>query len=88
MDEQRWSDAVTAFDRVAAAKGHLSDAGLYWKAYSLDKLGKTDEARATCDGLSKQQPTSPWNRECLVLQTRSMLDLTKLNSIWRSSRPD
>ena len=79
MDEQRWSDAVTAFDRVVAAKGHLSDAGLYWKAYSLDKLGRKDEARATCESLSKQQPASPWNRECLILQTRSTMDVTKLN---------
>ena len=81
MDEQRWADAVTAFDRVVAAKGHLSDAGLYWKAYSLDKLGKTDEARATCESLGKQQPGSPWNRECLILQTRSMMNVTKLTDL-------
>ena len=77
MDEQRWSDAVTAFDRVAAAKGQLADASLYWKAYSLDKLGRKDESRATCDGLMKQQPASPWNRECLVLRTRSTVDVKK-----------
>jgi hypothetical protein len=85
MDEQRWSDAVTDFDRVAAGKGQLSDASLYWKAYSLDKLGRKDESIATCDGLMKQQPSSPWNRECLVLRTRSMVDVAKLSELARQT---
>jgi HEAT repeats len=74
MDEQRWSDAVTAFDGVAAAKGKRADAGLYWKAYSLDKLGRKDDARAVCDSLRKEQPSSSWNRECIVLRARSGVD--------------
>jgi tetratricopeptide (TPR) repeat protein len=85
MDEQRWSDAVTDFDRVAAGKGPLSDASLYWKAYSLDKLGRKDESIATCDSLSKQQPTSPWNRECLVLRTRSVVDAAQLANLARQT---
>ncbi len=75
MDEQRWADAVSAFDKVAAAKGKRADAGLYWKAYSLDKLDKKDEARATCDALRKEQPSSSWNRECMVLRVRSKVDV-------------
>ncbi|HEV2618763.1 MAG TPA: tetratricopeptide repeat protein, partial [Acidobacteriaceae bacterium] len=70
MDEQRWPDAVTDFDRAAAINAQHSDASLYWKAYSLDKLGRKDEARATCDSLTKQQPQSPWNRECMMLTAR------------------
>jgi hypothetical protein len=81
MDEQRWSDAVAAFDRAAAAKGQLVDASLYWKAYSLDKLSRKDESRATCDGLMKLQPSSPWNRECLVLRARSTVDGTVLANL-------
>jgi hypothetical protein len=81
MDEQRWSDAVTAFDRVASAKGRRSDAGLYWKAYSLNKLGRNDESRATCDSLGKQQPSSPWNRECLALQARSAVKVAVLSQL-------
>jgi hypothetical protein len=68
MDEQRWTDAVTAFDQVAAAKGKHADAALYWKAYSLDKLGRKDEARSTCDVLRQQMPSSTWNKECVVLR--------------------
>ena len=68
MDEQRWADAVSAFDKVAAAKGKHADAALYWKAYSLDKLGRKDEAKSTCDGLRQQLPASSWNKECIVLR--------------------
>jgi tetratricopeptide (TPR) repeat protein len=85
MDEQRWSDAVTDFDQLAAGKGQLVDASLYWKAYSLDKLGRRDEAIATCDKLSKQLPTSPWNRECLVLRTRSVVDAAQLADLARQT---
>ena len=68
MDEQRWSDAVTYFDQVAAAKGKRADAALYWKAYSLQKLGRKDEAMSTCDSLKQQMSSSPWNKECVVLR--------------------
>ena len=78
MNEQRWSDAVTAFDRAAAAKGKREDASLYWKAYSLNKLGRKEEARATCDILRKQEPSSTWNRECIVLRAGSLTDATTL----------
>jgi tetratricopeptide (TPR) repeat protein len=81
MDEQRWSDAVTAFDQLASGKNELSDAGLYWKAYSLEKLGRRDESLATCDTLAKQQSMSPWNRECLILRTRSLIDVSALTQL-------
>jgi tetratricopeptide (TPR) repeat protein len=68
MDEQRWADAVAAFDKVAASKGKHADAALYWKAYSLDKLGRKDEARTVCESLRQQLPSSAWNKECVVLR--------------------
>jgi len=68
MDEQRWADSVATFDKVAAAKGKHADAALYWKAYSLNKLGRKDEAMSTCDSLKQQMPSSPWNKECAVLR--------------------
>ena len=54
MDEHRWPDAVSAFDKVISEKGKRVDAALYWKAYSLNKLGKTPLAIATCDQLHSQ----------------------------------
>jgi len=71
MDEQRWADAVTAFDQVAAAKGKRADAALYWKAYALAKLDRKDESRSTCDSLRRNYASSSWNKECIVLRTRT-----------------
>jgi len=67
MDENRWPDAVSAFDKVIAEKGKRVDAALYWKAYSLNKLGKMPLANATCDQLRSQFPDSPWNNDCSVI---------------------
>ena len=66
MDEHRWADAVAAFDQVG--KGKHADASIYWKAYSLDKLGRKTEAQAACDSLKQQFSSSPWNKECDVLK--------------------
>jgi hypothetical protein len=64
MDENRWQDAVSAFDKVISEKGKRVDAALYWKAYSLNKLGKTQLAIATCDQLHSQFADSSWNKDC------------------------
>ena len=63
MDEHRWQDAVSAFDKVISEKGKRVDAALYWKAYSLNKLGKAPLALATCDQLHSQFADSPWNKD-------------------------
>jgi tetratricopeptide (TPR) repeat protein len=83
MNDQRWSDAVTAFDKAAAAKGKRKDASLYWKAYSLDKLGRKDDARATCNILRREEPSSTWNRECVVLRAGSLTDANTLAALSR-----
>ncbi len=67
MDEHRWPDAVSAFDKVISEKGKRVDAALYWKAYSLNMLGKTPLAIATCDQLHSQFADSPWNKDCSVI---------------------
>ena len=51
MNEHRWADALVSFDRVVDAKGKKADAALYWKAYSLNKLGHGGLALATCSQL-------------------------------------
>jgi outer membrane protein assembly factor BamD (BamD/ComL family) len=66
MDENRWQDAVSAFDKVISEKGKRVDAALYWKAYSLNKLGKTQLAIATCDQLHSQFADSPWNKIAIL----------------------
>jgi len=74
MDENRWQDAVSAFDRVISEKGKRVDAALYWKAYSLNKLGKAPLAIATCDQLHSQFAESPWNRDCNAISLGVQVD--------------
>jgi HEAT repeat protein len=74
MDEHRWPDAVTAFDKVINEKGKRVDAAFYWKAYSLNKLGKTPLAIATCDQLHSQFADSPWNKDCAVISMDAQAD--------------
>jgi len=74
MDEHRWPDAVSAFDKVISEKGDRVDAALYWKAYSLNKLGKTPLAIATCDQLHSQFANSTWNKDCDAISVNVQVD--------------
>ena len=67
MNEQRWQDAIRSFDKVIAAKDRRSDAALYWKAYSLNKLRRHSDASSICNSLHAQYPNSTWNKDCDVL---------------------
>jgi hypothetical protein len=74
MDEHRWQDAVSAFDKVIGEKGKRVDAALYWKAYSLNKLGRAPLAIATCDQLHSQFADSPWNKDCNTISVDAQGD--------------
>ncbi len=80
MNEHRWSDAIASFDRVVDAKGKKADAALYWKAYSLNKLGKGPMAMATCFQLRSRYTESQWNRDCsaLTIELRSEMKMPVL----------
>ncbi len=67
MNEHRWQDAVTAFDKVIDAKDRRADAALYWKAYSLTKIHNPGLALTTCVQLRSQYITSSWNKDCAAL---------------------
>jgi HEAT repeat protein len=67
MNEHRWQDAIHSFDKVIAAKEKRSDAALYWKAYSFNKLQRHSASVAICNTLHAQYPDSSWNKDCDVL---------------------
>lgn len=71
MNEHRWQDAIHSFDKVVAAKDKRSDAALYWKAYSLNKLQRHSDAAAICGTLRAQYPDSSWNKDCDILSIGS-----------------
>ena len=60
LDEHDWQRAARTFSRVAEMKLEHADAALYWRAYSLAKLGQRGEAAATLLALQKSYPKSKW----------------------------
>ena len=72
LDEKRWERALEAFDQVAAQSGRRADGALYWKAYSLSKLGRRAEALAGLSELFKKYPESRWigDAKALEVETR------------------
>ena len=71
MDEARWNDAVNAFERSAKASPDQAQAALYWKAYSLEKLGRKDDATATCNVVISDPSKSQWKVECQRLSAET-----------------
>ena len=81
MDEGRWADAAATFDKAAAKNPNGSESSLFWKAYSLEKLGRHSDANATCDQLRSLHPASSWNGECATLRVQSSRDKATLQRI-------
>ena len=68
IDSNQYDRALEPLERVISAKGERADAAMYWKAYSLMKLARRDEALATLGQLTKQFPESPWVRDGRALE--------------------
>jgi len=68
LDEHRWDQALDRFTEVAARGGPEADGALYWKAYSLDRLARRNEALATIAELRKAFPNSRWLDDAKALE--------------------
>jgi tetratricopeptide (TPR) repeat protein len=68
IEDGRFDRAVSDLDRLIALKSRLTDQALYWKAYSLAKLGQRPEALATISDLTKQFPDSAWLKDGRALE--------------------
>jgi len=72
LDQRNYERALSSFDQyyrlMNADKDSRSDGALYWKAYTLNKLGKRDEATATLAQLEKNYPSSRWLSDAKALQ--------------------
>jgi hypothetical protein len=68
LDRGHWDTALSDFTDVAANAGPRADGALYWKAYSLNKLGRRDEAIATIAALRKSYPKSRWLNDANALE--------------------
>jgi hypothetical protein len=68
LDSRRWDQALEDFNQVAARAGSRADGALYWKAYTLDKLGRRDEAVAAIAELRKSYAGSRWLDDAKALE--------------------
>lgn len=68
IDRNQYDRALSPLDRVIAAKAERTDAAMYWKAYTLYKLARRDEAVTTVNQLQKEFPQSPWVRDARALE--------------------
>jgi len=68
LDQRQYDQAIKVFDRIITAKSERSDGALYWKAYALNRLGRSDEALASIAALRKDYPASHWLNDAQVLE--------------------
>lgn len=78
IDERRWAQAVTAFNRFVAENpsDRNVDAALYWLAHAYEKQNKLKEADETLDRLIERHPRSTWINDARALKVivKSKLD--------------
>lgn len=68
LDEDRYDQAAAKFRQLADLNGPHTDAALYWKAYSENKLARKDSALATIADFKKRFPQSKWMKDLNVLE--------------------
>jgi tetratricopeptide (TPR) repeat protein len=68
IEQGRFDRAVADLDRLIGLKSSRTDAAMYWKAYSLSKLGQRPEALAALNDLYKQFADSRWIRDAKALE--------------------
>ena len=68
LDRSQWDQALSDFSQVAGRAGTRADGALYWKAYTLNKLGRRDEAIAAIADLRKSYAKSRWLDDANALE--------------------
>jgi HEAT repeat protein len=68
IEEGKYDRALDKFNRLIELKTNRTDAALYWKAYSLAKLGRRADALSSLSDLQQQFKNSGWLREGRALE--------------------
>ena len=68
LDGHRYDQALDCFTEVATRAAAHADGALYWKAYTLNKLGRRDDANAALAELRKAYPSSHWLDDAKALE--------------------
>jgi HEAT repeats len=68
LDEHHYDQALDDFSEVVTRGGPKADGALYWKAYTLNKLGRRDEAGAAIGQLRTAYASSHWLEDAKALE--------------------
>ena len=68
IDDHQYEQALSEFNTVVSHAGTRAEGALYWKAYVLNKLGRTADAQAAIDTLRKTYPNSHWLDDSKALE--------------------
>ena len=68
IEQSRYDRALRDLDRLIAANTSRTDAALYWKAYSLAKLGQQADALTALADLQQRFKDSRWLKDAKALE--------------------
>jgi tetratricopeptide (TPR) repeat protein len=68
IERDQYERALPILEQVIGARGTRADAAMYWKAYSLSKLTRRNDALSTLAELPKQFPNTPWLNDARALE--------------------
>jgi tetratricopeptide (TPR) repeat protein len=68
IEDGKYDRAIDRFDRLIELKTTRTDAALYWKAYSLAKLGRRADALSVLSDLQQRFKDSRWIRDAKALE--------------------
>jgi len=68
INSHQYDQALSEFNLLVARNGSRTEGALYWKAYTLNKLGRAADAQAAIDQLRKSYPSSRWLDDAKALE--------------------
>jgi len=68
LDDHHYAQALDDFTEVVSRGGPKADGALYWKAYTLNKLGRRDDATAAIAQLRASYASSRWLEDAKALE--------------------
>jgi HEAT repeat protein len=68
LDAHRFDDALSAFGEIVSRGGNKVEGALYYKAYTLNKMGRRDDALNAIAELRKSYPSSRWLDDAKALE--------------------
>ena len=68
IEQGKFDRALGDLDRLIELKSNRTDAALYWKAYSLGKLGRTADALSAIGDLQQKFKDSRWVKDAKALE--------------------